>query len=101
MVFEELLPRLKFIFGQIVAITGFFQAYQSTAHTGHHLGFTTNNPTFGSGRGQVTPGHGFAGWPDYPDLMDRALVLIPTCFLVLHLFSFDLLMAQMLASMGP
>ena len=100
MVFEELLPRFKFICGQIVAMTGLFQAYQSTAHPGYHLSFTTDNPTCGPGGGQVAPGHGFAGWPDYPDLMGRALALISIRFLVLHLFAFDLLMAQMLASMG-
>ena len=90
MIFKELAPRFEFIFGQIVALTGFFQADQAAAHTGHYLGFTANNPPFGAGRGQVAPGHELAGWPDYADLTDRALALIPIWFLVLHQSSFDL-----------
>ena len=90
LIFKQSPPGFEFIFGQIVALTGFFQAYQAAAHTGHYFGFTANNPPFGARRRQVVSGHGDAGWPDYADPMDRTLVLIPIRFLVLHLSSFDL-----------
>jgi hypothetical protein len=47
------LPGQEFVNSQRIAAAGFFKRKQATANGGHNLGFATDDPSLGSGRGKI------------------------------------------------
>jgi hypothetical protein len=48
------LPGQEFVDSQRIAAACFFQRKKTTANSGDNLGLTSDNPTFGTGRWQIS-----------------------------------------------
>src|SRR4051812_16015231 len=53
MLVDRELPGQEFVNSQRVTATSFFKGQQATANSGHNLGFATDDPSLGSGRGEI------------------------------------------------